>query len=366
MRIVTTSLVGWRNYEQQSFEFTGSPTILLGANGQGKTNFVEALVYVALGRSHRTALDSVLVGSGRDHAIVRVVAEHAQRRLTVDIKVTASGGNEIRLNGVPTKRKDVVRLLPLVLFAPEDLEIIRGDPEQRRTFLADLATESAATQVADLAEYDRVLRQRNSLLKTIRMAHGDNSTLDTWTDSLVQVGARVMIARRRIVEALEPLASAQYSAISSSDDRLTLALAESIAPGTPDAGVPTALAAAFTAKRADEIERGTTLIGPHRDDLTISLNGLAARTHSSQGEAWSCALSLRLAMIDFLRARSAVGDPVVILDDVFAELDPERRTRLGKHVRGIEHLIITTADETTIPSDLTGVIHRVSKGRIDG
>lgn len=365
MKIVTAALVGWRNYDQQSFTFPESPTVLLGPNGQGKTNFVEALVYVALGRSHRTALDSVVVGQGRDEAIVRLVVEHAGRQLSVDTRVTASGGNEMRVNGVATKRKDITRLLPLVLFAPEDLEIVRGDPDGRRSFLADIAIETSLTQVADLAEYDRILRQRNSLLKSIKGSRGEPSTLDTWTESLVAVATRVMIARRQMVAELAPLVARHYAAIASTDDRVELTLSESIPQGAADSDIATALTEVFHVKRSDEIDRGTTLAGPHRDDLIIHLNGMPARTHSSQGEAWSCALALRLAMIDVVRRLSAAGDPVVILDDVFSELDPARRERLGEHVRAIEHLIITTADESTIPSSLAGTVHRVSAGRID-
>ncbi|MEY4312936.1 MAG: replication and repair protein RecF, partial [Actinomycetota bacterium] len=218
MKIVTASLVGWRNYDQQSFDFSASPTVLLGPNGQGKTNFVEALVYVALGRSHRTALDSVVVGQGKDEAIVRLVVEHAGRQLSVDTRVTSSGGNAMRVNGVAAKRKDITRLLPLVLFAPEDLDIVRGDPEERRSFLGDIAVETSPTQVADLAEYDRILRQRNSLLRSIKNSHGDTTTLDTWTESLVTVATRIMIARRQMVAELAPLVAAHYAAIASTAD----------------------------------------------------------------------------------------------------------------------------------------------------
>ncbi len=365
MRIVSAELTGWRNYDRQTFTFDGSPTVFLGANGQGKTNFVEALVYVALGRSHRTSLDSVVVGTGHDSAVVRIIVEHAGRSIAVDSVVTANGGNTMRVNGNPTKRKDVTRILPLVLFAPEDMDIIRGDPEKRRSFLGDIATETSATQVADLTEYDRILRQRNSLLKTIRSSTRDTATLDTWTESLVTVAARIMIARRAMVAELAPLATRHYSAIASSDERMGLALTESIDSTVPDADIPSALTTMFHGKRQDELERGTTLAGPHRDDLTIVLNGLPARTHSSQGEAWSCALALRLAMIDVVRRLSVAGDPVVILDDVFSELDPDRRERLGEHLRGIDHVIITSADESTIPAALHGTTHRVTDGRID-
>lgn len=367
MKVTAIELTGWRNYQSQSVVMTTSPTLFVGKNGQGKTNLVEAMVYAALGRSHRTHLDATLVASGLDRAVVRMRVENNDRKIDIELAVTSSGSNTLRINGNPAKKREVARMFPLVIFAPEDLDLVRGEPASRRQFLNDVVHEISLEEAADLAEFDRILRQRNSLLKSLRtsQSQAEIGTLDTWTESLVESGSRVMTARRRIVTQLNPAVAAHYSAIAGSHDRAEISLNESIGDDTPDAEISTALRHMFHVKRKDEIERGSTLIGPQRDDLTLTLNGLPARTHSSQGEAWSLALALRLAMKDLVTHHSLAGDPVVILDDVFAELDEGRRTRLGEHLFGIEHLIVTAADDATIPSSISGQRFRVSGGTIN-
>lgn len=368
MRIASIDLTGWRNYPSQRLDMAESPTLLVGENGQGKTNFVEAIVYAALGRSHRTWSDATLVRSGDDQAIIRMRVEHGARGLDVDIAVTASGANTIRVNGNPMKRRELARLLPLVIFAPEDMDLVRGEPDFRRTFLDDVLAETSNSAAGDQGDSDRILRQRNTLLKSMsaRPSEAEAGTLDTWTESFVDVAARIIVARRAAVAALAPRFAHHYSAIAGGSNQATIALNETVGEGVADSDVTTALREKFHVKRREEIERGSTLVGPHRDDLFIELNGLPARTHSSQGEAWSTALSLRLAMVDVVTEQSTVGDPVVILDDVFSELDEGRRARLAGHLDSIEHLIVTAADESTIPATMSGVRHVVKGGAIDG
>ncbi|MFM6968445.1 MAG: DNA replication/repair protein RecF [Microbacteriaceae bacterium] len=366
MRIASIELSAWRNYSQQRLEMATSPTLLVGENGQGKTNFVEAIVYAALGRSHRTWSDATLVRQGDDQAIVRMRALHGSRALDVDIAIAASGSNTIRVNGNPTKRRDLARMLPLVIFAPEDLSLVRGEPEFRRTFIDDVLAETWNGAAQDQADCDRILKQRNTLLKSMSSRGAEMATLDTWTESFIEVASRIILARRRAIEALAPQFVQHYSAIAGGSNTATMNMIETVGDSVVDAEVSSALREKFHVKRDDEIERGTTLIGPHRDDIALELNGLSARTHSSQGEAWSAALSLRLAMVDVVTEHSAVGDPVVILDDVFSELDEGRRERLATHLRAIEHLIVTAADESTIPAGMSGERHVVKGGAIDG
>lgn len=368
MRIASIELRAWRNYTRQRLDFEASPTILVGENGQGKTNFVEAIVYAALGRSHRTWSDSTLVKQGESESIVRLRVAHDNRTLDIDLVVTASGSNTIRVNGNPIKRRELARMLPLVIFAPEDMELVRGDPDSRRTFLDDVLRETSSAAASDLADLDRVVKQRNALLKSLARTPGagETATLDTWTHSLIDVAERVILSRRRTVAQLNPRFSAHYSAIAAGSNVASMMLTETIGTDIADGDVRAALTNAFHVKRSEEIDRGTTLVGPHRDDLFLELNGLNARTHSSQGEAWSAALSMRLAMVDVVRQQSTVGDPVVILDDVFSELDEGRRTRLAQHLTGIEHIIITAADGATIPDTMEGTHHHVKEGIIDG
>ena len=366
MRIASIELSGWRNYSLQRLDMATSPTILVGENGQGKTNFVEAIVYAALGRSHRTWSDATLVRQGSDQAIIRMKALHGERALDVDIAIAASGSNTIRVNGNTTKRRDLARMLPLVIFAPEDMSIVRGEPDFRRTFVDDVLAETWNGAAHDQAEFERILKQRNTLLKSISSRGAERATLDTWTESLIESANKIIIARRRAVEALAPRFEAHYLAIAGATNTAEMRLIETVGDDVSDREVISTLREKFHVKRAEEIERGTTLIGPHRDDLGLLLNGLNARTHSSQGEAWSTALSLRLAMVDVVTEHSLVGDPVVVLDDVFSELDEGRRNRLATHLRAIEHLIVTAADESTIPETMVGERHVVKGGAIDG
>jgi DNA replication and repair protein RecF len=367
MRVTSIELTGWRNYKSQRVVLTSSPSVFVGKNGQGKTNLVEAIVYAALGRSHRTHLDSTLVASGEESAVVRMRVENNNRKIDIDLAVTASGNNTLRINGNVAKKREVARMFPLVIFAPEDLALVRGEPASRRQFLDDVVYEVSTEGATDLSEYDRILRQRNSLLKSIRSSQGasEKATLETWTEALIETGARVMVQRRHIVAQLGRAAERHYAAIAGNNDRARLSLNETVGENTTDAEVVGALRELFHVKQREEIERGTTLVGPHRDDLVLSLNELPARTHSSQGEAWSYALALRLAMKDVVIEHSVAGDPVVILDDVFAELDEGRRTRLGEHLVGIEHLIVTAADDATIPPTIAGERFRVHDGVID-
>jgi DNA replication and repair protein RecF len=366
MKVTAIELTSWRNYEAQHVVMNSSPSVFVGENGQGKTNLVEAIVYAALGRSHRTHRDATLVAAGQPQAFVRMRVANNERKIDIDLAVTASGANTLRINGNPAKKGEVARMFPLVIFAPEDLDLVRGEPDRRRQYLDDIVHEISREGTNDLAEFDRILRQRNSLLKSLRTTpnSAELTTLDTWTDALVDSGARVMVMRRGVVDQLLPAVTRHYSAIAGNSDSAVIHLEESIPPLTPDAAIPAVLREMFHVKRRDEIDRGTTLAGPQRDDLVLSLNNMPARTHSSQGEAWSFALALRLAMKDVVTKHSIAGDPVVILDDVFSELDEGRRLRLGEHLVGIEHVIVTAADDATLPVSLSGERFRVREGRV--
>ena len=367
MRVVSVELTGWRNYRHQALEFDSGTSVFIGENGQGKTNLVEAVVYAAMGKSHRTHLDATLVANGENTAIVRMTVAHDSRSLDIDLSISSAGANMLRVNGNPTKRRELSRFLPLVIFAPEDMHLVRGEPDGRRAFLDHTQMQMTAAAASDIADFERTLRQRNALLKSLggRSSAVSEPTLDTWTDALVNSAARVIVGRRTAVKALAERFANHYAVIAGGGQLATLSLIESIGEGIEDPDISAALRDRLDDKRRDEIERGTTLVGPHRDDLLITLNGLNARTHSSQGEAWSAALSLKLASVDLLREFSAVGDPIVILDDVFAELDEGRRSRLSAHLSEIEQLIVTAADEATLPADLGGRRFRVAGGQID-
>lgn len=367
MRIAGVQLSAWRNYDNQVAVFESSPTILIGSNGQGKTNFVEAIAYAARGKSHRVSADSALVGAGKPEAHLRMRVVDGNRTLDVDVAVKSSGSNQVRLNGQPSKKRELIRLLPVVMFAPEDMDIIRGEPQARRDFLDDVLALSTARFSGVLSDYDRVLRQRNALLKSLKShkLDADLSTLDAWTENLIVLAGQIIRERRRIIDRISPDFARDYVAIAGGSAAAGLSIQETVGEDCPSAQIEERLRELFHNKQNEERERGTTLVGPHRDDLVITLNGLPGRTHSSQGEAWSLAIALRLAMVDITREASTVGDPVVILDDVFSELDNARRERLAAHLRDIEHIIITAADESSLPESLGGTRYRVSGGVIE-
>lgn len=381
------SLVDFRNYAHAEVALAGGANLFVGSNGQGKTNLAEAIGYFATLGSHRVSADAPLVRDGSSHAIVRMRAAHGERRITLELQVNAKGGNKARVNGNTVRPSELPRSVHVVLFAPEDLVIVRGDPSARRRFADQLLVQLSPRLAGVLADYDRVLRQRSTLLKSAR-ARGMKAealpTLDVWDDKLVALGSEIVEARERLADLLrEPLRRA-YAAIAGEDHRPELEWVSSLrgadpeddedAPAAAEASVtgsgtdtdPTAevFRRALAARRAAELERGLNLVGPHRDDLSIRIRDLPVKGYASHGESWSVALALRLASAEILRERSLIGDPVLILDDVFAELDAGRRERLAGLTAGYEQVIVTAAVENDVPAALAAHTVRIQAGRI--
>ncbi len=370
-------LTDFRNYARAELDLDRGVTIVVGPNGQGKTNLVEAIGYLATGGSHRVSSDQALVRAGESAAIVRATLRHGGREVLMECQINRSGANRLLVNRNPVRSREAKRYIDSVLFAPEDLAIVRGEPSGRRRLLDALMVATAPRMAAILADYERVLRQRTALLKSARATRVPADalgTLDIWDERLAALGAEIVVARAALVHDLAPLAAAAYQRIAGTEQRVELRMRTTVDgvdpeedPGAPvlvdrdpvatDTVPPAAetvatVAARLTARiaqvRRAELDRAVTLVGPHRDDLSIELNGLPARGYASHGESWSLALSLRLASAELLRATGAAGDPVVILDDVFAELDERRRDRLMAAVADFEQVIITAA----VPSDV--------------
>jgi DNA replication and repair protein RecF len=378
-------LVDWRGYETAELLLAPGVRVLVGANAQGKTNLLEAVHYLAVGSSHRVSGDAPLIRVGASSSVVRASArvdtDHGSRpgrRLTVELELAPGGRNRARLNGQPQARvRDAIGQIRSVLFAPEDLMLIRGDPTDRRRFLDDLLGQRRPAYAAAKQEYDRVLRQRNALLKQARAAGAQavDATLQTWTEALVHAGATLLAARIAVLHALAgPTAQAYAELVSGAPGGKAQAgveLAYELStgrriPAEPGAGVPDPaalageLAAGLVRLDRAERERGTTLAGPHRDELILSVGGLPARGFASHGESWSLALALRLASREVLRE---VGeDPIVLLDDVFAELDDGRRAMLADRCATFEQVIVTAAVDDDVP--LAGPRHRVVGGTV--
>lgn len=380
MIVEQLGLKDFRNYAEADVTLSAGANVFVGRNGQGKTNLVEAVAYLATLGSHRVSSDAPLVRDGMDAAIVRARLAHGERSVLLELQLNRQGANKARVNGVNVRTTELPRYAQVVLFAPEDLQIVRGDPSSRRRFADQLIVQRIPRMAAVLADYDRVLRQRSALLKSARArgVRGDAlSTLDVWDDKLVTLGTEVIEARLALASDLsEPVARA-YAAIAGADHDPRLAWALSVGGGDPEEGEATDGAgssapladqfrAALAARRPAELERGLTLVGPHRDDLVLKVRGLPVKGYASHGESWSVALALRLASAELLRAESRLGDPVLILDDVFAELDAGRRARLADLVGGYEQVIVTSAVEEDVPEGLRAHVVRVEAGRISG
>jgi DNA replication and repair protein RecF len=365
------SLHDFRSYADVDVALDAGVTSFVGRNGQGKTNLVEAIDYLSRLSSHRVATDAPLIRSGADQALVRAAVERDGRTAVLEVEINPGRANRARINRSALPRaRDLVGVLRTVVFSPEDLALVKGDPSERRRFLDDLLVLRTPRLAGVRADYDRVLKQRNSLLKTIFAARGSSrdaalATLAVWNDHLVATGTELLEARMALVADLAPYLAKAYEAVArgaSRDDARAVYT-------TPLVGNP--LADAFRAELArrqdEEIGRGLTLVGPHRDDLVLTLgpgedSRLPVKGYASHGESWSFGLALRLASYDLLRADG--DDPILILDDVFAELDVDRRTQLAELVAGAEQVLVTAAVEADVPGLLAGVTYTVAGGEV--
>lgn len=388
MHLRQLSLTDFRSYPSADIELSPGVTVLLGRNGQGKTNFVEAAGYVATLASHRVAQDAPLVRAGAQSAVVRAVVVRDGRETLVELEIVPGKANKARLNRSPVARqREVLGTLRTVLFAPEDLALVKGDPGERRRMLDDLLVARQPRWAAVRADYERALRQRNALLRSAaplwretrggrrgggpRLAPGESledarasalSTLEVFDTHLAQIGGALVYARLRLLRDLRPYLAEAYATISDSEtvaaatyrssfvaDDLADRLAAGEVPEQEE--VVAGLLASIAQLRTQEQERGVSLVGPHRDDVQLDLGALPAKGYASHGESWSLALALRLAGFHLLR-HDLGTDPVLVLDDVFAELDVGRRERLATLVADCEQVLVTAAVDADVPAPL--------------
>ena len=400
MHLTRLALTDFRSYAAAELDLAPGVTTLLGANGQGKTNVVEAAAYVATLGSHRVAGDAPLVRRSADRAILRAAVTSADRDSLVEIEINPGHANRARLNRAPVRPRQVLGVLRTVLFAPEDLALVKGDPEQRRRYLDDLLVATAPRYAGVRADYERVLRQRTALLKSLRGRPGSRfyagtgersesgqpedsgpagGTLSVWDEHLATTGAELLAARISLTRALRPLVAKSYTEVAGDAGGIMIGYrqalgnqkqgpkanqppAEQTEPAPDRAALADWMRAALASVRAEEIERGVCLAGPHRDDLELRIGDLPARGYASHGESWSAALALRLAAFELLR--DGGDDPVLLLDDVFAELDTGRRERLAALAAGAEQVLVTAAVPDDVPSLLAGARFEVTDGRV--
>ena len=387
MYVARLQLLDFRSYGEVDVALEPGASAFLGRNGQGKTNLVEAVDYLSRLASHRVATDAPLVRSGADRAVVRAAVVREGREATLEVEINPGRSNRARINRSPLPRpRELLGLVRTVVFSPEDLTLVKGDPSERRRFLDDLLVLRTPRLAGVRSDYDRVLRQRNSLLKTAAAARRGSSgetsalsTLEVWNAHLARSGAELLAERLALVEELRPYLGKAYETVArgaSRDDAeieyrpsfdLPAELVEQVSrqPSGIDSLVE-ALLDALAERRNDELDRGVSLVGPHRDELLLSLGTpetrLPVKGYASHGESWSFALALRLASYDLLRADG--DDPILILDDVFAELDSDRRAQLADLVAGAEQVLVTAAVAADVPEALAGVRYVVGNGEV--
>ncbi|HHW83948.1 MAG TPA: DNA replication/repair protein RecF [Actinomycetales bacterium] len=399
MHLSHLALSDFRNYHEAVVEFSPGVMVLVGKNGQGKTNLVEAIAYLATFTSHRVSADTALVRAGTPGAVVRAKVVGGGRATTLELEIIAGRANRARLNRGQAKPRDLLGILRTVVFAPEDLALVKGDPAERRRLLDELMVLRTPRLAGVKSEYEKTLRQRSALLKQAggrarggRRDEYAESTLDVWDAQLASAGAQISVARAQLVADLAPHVATAYRAVSESDRLATIELRTSLAKeetrlasggrypreeeddddtrvaSSADvasvAEVEERLRAAMGALRKAELERGVTLVGPHRDDLHLAIGELPAKGYASHGESWSLALALRIAEFELLRADDP-DTPILILDDVFAELDSARRRRLAAMVGEAEQVFVTAAVAEDIPAELDGVRYHVEAGTIE-
>ena len=392
------SLTDFRSYAQVDLALEPGVTVLVGSNGIGKTNLMEAIGYLATLSSHRVSADGPLLRFGTDRALVRARLVRGGQTTVLELEINASRANRGRINrSNPVRARDLLGICQTVLFAPEDLALVKGDPSNRRRFLDELLVSLIPRHAATRSDYDRVLKQRNALLKSARTGKfttGHEATLDVWDQHMARAGAELLHARLELVERLRPHLAGAYAQLTDGSKAADAAYRSSLqnmldddGGAAPGAAVPSpdgepgqddlrtlsvqeltdAYVRAFAASRRKELERGISLVGPHRDELELVLGEAPAKGYASHGETWSMCLSLRLAsyyvMLD--DARTGGSAPILILDDVFAELDVQRRRKLAAIVSGAEQVLVTAAVDADIPEELSGRRVKVIPGGID-
>jgi DNA replication and repair protein RecF len=372
MHVISLTAVDFRSYSFVEINLEPGVTTFIGSNGQGKTNLVEAISYCSTLSSHRVSQDLPLVKSDQPRAIVRTGVKYLDRTNWLEVEIWPSKTNKAKLNGSECKKtKEILGILQTVTFSPEDLILVKGDPGERRHFLDELLVQKSSSYAGIKSDYDRVLKQRNALLKSAGPARKNNlesvlATLDVWNDQLVNFGSQIIFARNQIINELLPYVSKSYAELAPTSKALNIKYLPNVSSESmSQTDLVTAMKEKLQERQQDELDRGLTLVGPHRDDMEIFIGELPAKGYASHGESWSVALALKLASFDLLKATSPAGDPVLILDDVFAELDAARRNQLILRVKNVEQVLITAAVMEDVPKELVGNKLFVNNGKVE-
>ena len=359
MFINQLDLTDFRSYSTLELPLNNNTHIFLGENGEGKTNIIEAVMFLALLSSHRTSTTAPLIKLGKERAYIRTKITEENRTISIEIEINNGRANRVKVNQNPVRsQREIAGIVKAICFSPEDLDLVRGDPSERRTFLDHLIVQKNPRLSAVITDFDRALKQRNSLLK----ARAPQSSLEPWDGHLINFGSELLAARLNMVESLIPYFQSSYNSISSKK-KVGLGYKSSIEGATTNTETNRTLFTESLSKiRNQERERGLSLIGPHRDDLLLNLEDQPVKGYASHGESWSVALSLRLASFYLMRAEGA--KPILILDDVFSELDERRRESLAKITKEAEQSLITVAVANDLPKEIVGERYLVTSGKV--
>lgn len=378
MRVMQLDLLHFRSYETAEITFSPGVNVLVGPNGVGKTNIAEAVGYVSTLNSHRVAADLPLIHKDAEQAILRATFSRGQRQIQLEIAINHGRANRLQVSGSPVRAADFISQLQTVVFAPEDLALVKGDPSDRRKYLDEVLVARAPRYHSVKSDYDRVVKQRTTLLRSIAGTRGSSSradaesTLSVWDDNLVTHGASLLFGRLSLLNEIEGLVSQAYEHVAPGKSAGIAYLPRSFSEVASDADLPRdrqaleeLLRKEISLRRSEEIARGVTVVGPHRDDVLLTIGELPAKAYASHGECWSMALSLRLAAFELMRSLDdSAGDPVLILDDVFAELDSTRRQALARVAMNAEQTIITAAVAADVPAELAAQQFVVTPGQV--
>lgn len=359
MYVSKLTLTNFRSYPQLELTFNKGVNTFVGNNGAGKTNIAESLIYLSFLTSHRTSTNQPLITLGTEQAVIRAEINRADRSLQIDLEINANKANRAKINQNPTKsQREILGACQIIYFSPEDLDLVRGEPTFRRDFLDKLLVTKSPRIAGVLGDYDRVLKQRNTLLKT----RAPQSVLAPWSEQLINLASVITTERIALIEAINPYVTKNYKELNEAKPA-TLIYKSNISGLTTDLDAnKKSITEKLEEMQYQEVERGVTLVGPHRDDLLLQLGDFPAKGYASHGESWSFAISLKIASLELLKSQGL--DPILILDDVFAELDTNRRARLVQATKLAEQTIVTAAVEGDLPEDLGGVRFYVNNGKV--
>ena len=357
MLITNLNLNNYRSYTTLDLALDPGVSIFVGKNGEGKTNIAEAVLYLTFLSSHRASGNTPLIKLGNQSAYIRAKVKYPEREILVELEINSDKANRAKVNQNQVRsQKEIFGIVQTIYFSPEDLDIVRGDPSERRRFIDQLLTLRSPRIAGVISDYERAVKQRNSLLKT----RASTDALNPWDKQVAELGGELITLRMLALDELKPIFNQVYKDISDTKPAEIVYKSSIENPSLNQSENSEKIMERLVNNRGAELDRGLTLTGPHRDDLLLILGDHLVKGYASHGESWSIALSLKLATYNLLKSDGL--SPILILDDVFSELDEERRDRLAEIAKGADQTIITVAVENDLPKSITGTKYLVRAG----